>query len=71
MEQRIEQDLRGVELQIWREDGGAWRCRVLTTEGDHVIHLDDQAALSTYIASQIDLFVGEYERAGDHNTLND
>jgi hypothetical protein len=59
MERQIEHD--GVELRIWRDERGTWRCRVLTPNGVHTVRLDDQAALSAYIANQIDVFVREYE----------
>jgi hypothetical protein len=61
MEQQIEQGAGSVELRIWREESGAWRCRVLTPVGIHTVRLDDQAALSAYIAGQIDAFVRQYE----------
>jgi|RhiMetdeSRZDD1v2_1073273.scaffolds.fasta_scaffold1006346_1 hypothetical protein len=61
MERQIELGTNSVELRIWREEGGAWRCRVLTPDGMHTVRLDDQAALSAYIAGQIDVFVREYE----------
>jgi hypothetical protein len=61
MERQIEQGTGTVELRIWREESGTWRCRVLTPVGIHTVRLDDQAALSAYIASQIDAFVREYE----------
>jgi hypothetical protein len=61
MERQIEQGADSVELRIWREEGGAWRCRVLTPTGVHTVRLDDQVALSAYIAGQIDVFVREYE----------
>jgi hypothetical protein len=61
MEQQIQPGMGSVELRIWREEGGAWRCRVLTPTGVHTVRLDDQAALSAYIAGQIDVFVKEYE----------
>jgi hypothetical protein len=61
MEWQIEQDASSVELRIWREEGGSWRCRVLTSDGFYTVRLDDQAALSAYIAGQIDVFVKEYE----------
>ena len=61
MERQIEQGVDSVELHIWREESGAWRCRVLTPAGVHTVRLDDQVALNAYIASQIDVFVREYE----------
>ena len=61
MQQQIDRGPDSVELRIWREDGGAWRCRVLTPDGVHTVRLDDQAALSAYIAGQIDIFVREHE----------
>jgi len=60
MERQIEHS-SSVELRIWREDGGEWRCRVLTPGGVYTVRLDDQAALNAYIAGQIDMFVREYE----------
>jgi hypothetical protein len=57
----MEQLLSSVELSIWREEGGAWRCRVLTPAGLHTVRLDDQAALNAYIADQIDGFIETYE----------
>jgi hypothetical protein len=61
MERQIEQGTSSVELRIWREESGTWRCRVLTPDGIHTVRLDDQAALSAYIAGQIEVFVREYE----------
>jgi hypothetical protein len=61
MERQTEQGAGTVELRIWREESGTWRCRVLTPSGIHTVRLDDQAALSAYIAGQIDVFVREYE----------
>ena len=61
MEWQIEQDASSVELHIWREEGGSWRCQVMTSDGIHTVRLDDQAALSAYIAGQIDVFIKEYE----------
>jgi hypothetical protein len=61
MVRQSEQIMDGVELQIWREESGVWRCRVLTPAGVHTVRLDDQAALNAYIAGQIDVFVKEYE----------
>jgi hypothetical protein len=61
MEWQIEQTASSVELHIWREENGSWRCRVMSPAGVHTVRLDDQAALSTYIAGQIDMFVKEYE----------
>ncbi len=61
MERQIEQGTSIVELRIWREESGTWRCRVLTPDGIHTVRLDDQAALSAYIAGQIEVFVKEYE----------
>ena len=60
MERQIE-GVDSVELHIWREESGVWRCRVLTPAGVHTVRLDDQAALNAYIAGQIDVFVREYE----------
>ena len=61
MERQIEQGAGTVELRIWREESGVWRCRVLTPTGTHTVRLDDQAALNAYIAGQIDVFVRDYE----------
>ncbi|MEM8533236.1 MAG: hypothetical protein AAGF95_20515 [Chloroflexota bacterium] len=46
-----------VELQIWREAGqdGVWRCRVLGPETLQVVRLGDEAALSSYVTSQLNL----------------
>jgi hypothetical protein len=57
----MEQLTNSVELRIWREEGGTWRCRVLTPSGFHSVRLDDQAALNAYISSQIDMFIKAYE----------
>jgi len=61
MDRQVDQPMSGVELRIWREDGGTWRCRVLTPSGFHTVRLDDQDELSAYIAGQIDIFVKEHE----------
>ncbi len=61
MDRQVDQPMSGVELRIWREDGGGWRCRVLTPSGFHTVRLDDQDTLSAYIAGQIDIFVKEHE----------
>jgi hypothetical protein len=61
MERQTEQGADSVELRIWREESGAWRCRVLTPAGVHTVRLDDQSALNAYIAGQIDIFIREYE----------
>jgi len=61
MDRQIDQAVNGVELHIWRDDTGAWRCRVLTPVSSHTVRLDNQAALSAYIVSQIDMFVEESE----------
>ncbi len=61
MDRQIDQAASSVELHVWREESGAWHCQVLTPAGSHVIRLDDQSALSAYIAGQIDMFVEEYE----------
>ena len=61
MYQQIDQAASSVELHIWREDGGVWHCDVLTPAGSHTVRLDDQAALSAYIAGHIDMFVEEFE----------
>lgn len=61
MNQHIDQAAKSVELRIWREDNGVWRCRVMTPTGSHTVRLDDQSALSAYIAGQIDMFVEEFE----------
>jgi hypothetical protein len=52
-----------VELQIWREEGedGVWRCRVLTPGALHTVRLDNDAALSAYVAGQIDLLIERYK----------
>lgn len=46
-----------VELHIWRETGqeGVWRCRVLGPETLQVVRLGDEAALSSYVTSQLHL----------------
>ena len=61
--QRAKEERTRVTLQIWHDTQGIWRCQVLTDEGDQIVRLEDQAALNSYIAHQIDLFVSEYERA--------
>ena len=61
-QQREKQELSSVTLQIWHDIQGAWQCRISTEDGDQIVHLDDQAALSSYIAHQIDVFITEYER---------
>ena len=57
MDQQNDQEMRSVELHIWRDEGGAWRCLVQTPAGSHTAQLDNQPALSAYIANQIDMFV--------------
>jgi hypothetical protein len=61
MDRQIDQAAGSVELHIWREESGAWCCDVLTPAGSHTVRLDDQAALSAYIAGHIDMFVEEFE----------
>src|SRR5262249_19102392 len=61
IDRQSDQGTSSVELHIWREEGGVWRCDVLTPEGNHTVRLNDQAALSAYIAGHIDMFVEEFE----------
>ena len=61
MDRQSDQAASSVELHVWREESGGWRCHVLTPAGSQIIQLDDQSALSAYIAGQIDMFVEEYE----------
>lgn len=61
MNRQNNQTTRSVELHIWREESGAWHCQKLTPAGEQVTRLDDQSALSAYIAGQIDMFVEEHE----------
>jgi hypothetical protein len=61
MDRQTNQTRPSVELHIWREERGAWRCQKLTPAGDQITQLDDQSALNAYIAGQIDMFVEECE----------
>jgi hypothetical protein len=61
MDQQNDQAMRSVELHIWREECGAWRCLVQTPTSSRTVQLDNQSALSAYIAGQIDMFVDEAE----------
>ena len=61
--QRVKHEPSSVKLQISHDTHGAWQCRISTEEGDQIVQFEDQAALNSYIAHQIDLFVSEYDRA--------
>ena len=64
MKQLINQTFNSVELHIWQDESGEWRCRVTGPDESRTVNLGDQAALSTFIADQIDEFVAEYEQRG-------
>lgn len=55
----MDQYVKAVELRIWREAGadGRWRCRVIAPDTLHTVRLDDEQALSAYVASQINTFI--------------